>query len=154
MASIGRNLEIMAAVRLVNRNLSRVAAAVEGDVKRTMLIQASLIAAEMKSIAPVSHDKKPGELKNSIRVVEGEATAKKAFVVKIEAGDASTIRHVENGKAGYAYDYQYPRAVEFGTQDMPAEPFFWPIWRLRRHGARLAINRAAVKAVRKVWGDK
>lgn len=147
MASIGRNLEIMAAVRLVNRNLSRVADAVENDVKPAMLAQMGLIAAEIKSIAPVDETSAhPGELKDSVRVVEGKSTPKKVYVVKIVVGDAKT----KDGGKGF----NYPRGVEFGTQKNKAHPFFWPIWRLRRKGARLAVRKVAVAAVRKVWGDK
>ena len=146
MASIGRNLEIMAAVRLVNRNLSRVAAAVESQVKETMLTQASLIAAEIKRVAPVGTDENAGALKASVRVEEGKSTAKKAFVVKIVAGDSKTKKSYRRGG--------YPRAIEYGTQHVPAQPFFWPIWRLRRKGARQAIRKVVVKALRDVFGDK
>ena len=147
MASIGRNLEIMAAVRRVNRNLGKIASAVEADVKQTMLAQMGLIAGEIKRVAPVDpQSETPGALRDSVRVVEGQSTAKKAFVVKIVVGDTTT----KKGKR----PFNYPRGVEFGTQDKPAHPFFWPIWRLRRKGARLATRKAAVQAVRKVWGDK
>lgn len=142
MASLGRNLEIMAAVRLVNRKLGSVAAAVENRVKGVMLTQAGLIAAEIKSIAPVDEtSENPGELKASVRVEEGKSTPKKAFVVKIVAGGSGTI------KSGF----NYPRGVEFGTQANPAHPFFWPIFRLRRKGARLTIRKSAVQAVKDVW---
>lgn len=145
MASIGRNLEIMQAVRLINKKLAGVAAAVESSVKDTMVTQASLIAGEIKSLAPVGEDSdSPGALKSSVRVVEGKSTAKKAFVVKIVAGGPATEKSA----------YQYPRAVEFGTQKSPAHPFFWPIFRLRRKGARQAIRKSAVNAVKDVFGDK
>lgn len=147
MASFGRNLSIMAAVARVNRALGSVAAAVEKDVKETMVTQASLIAAEIKRIAPVDEESEtPGALKDSVRVVEGAATGKKAFVVKIVVGNPKTKK---GGKG-----FNYPRGVEFGTQGKPAHPFFWPIWRLRRKGARVAVRKSAVDSVRKVWGDK
>jgi HK97 gp10 family phage protein len=147
MASIGRNLEIMQAVRLINRKLGAVAAAVEDEVVGTMLTQAGLIAAEIKSIAPVDETSdNPGELKASVRVIEGKRTAKKAFSVKVAVGNLQT----KDGKAGF----NYPRGVEFGTQKSPAHPFFWPIWRLRRKGARVAIRKSAVQAVKRVFGDK
>ena len=145
MAEFGRNLEIMAAVAEVNRRLGQVASEVEDQVKQSMLIQAGLIAAEIRRVAPVGDDKNQGALKNSVRVVEGKSTAKLAYVVRIEAGDARTT-----GPHGF----DYACAVEFGTRKMPAHPFFWPIWRLRRHAARLAVRKVAVAAVREVWGDK
>jgi len=145
MASIGRNLEIMQAVRLINRKLGAVAAAVEDKVKPSMITQMALIAREIKSIAPVDETSEhPGELKDSVRLVEGESTAKKAFVVKVVAGGQGTI------KSGF----NYPRGVEFGIQGRPAHPFFWVIWRLRRKGPRQVVRKVAVKAVREVFGDK
>jgi HK97 gp10 family phage protein len=147
MASIGRNLEIMAAVRMINKRLAAIPAAVENEVVGTMITQAGLIAAEIKRIAPVDPTSDhPGELKESVRVIEGKRTAKKAFSVKVAVGNIKT----KDGKAGF----NYPRGVEFGTQKNPAHPFFWPIWRLRRKGARQTIRKSAVKAVRKAWGDK
>jgi hypothetical protein len=149
MASIGRNLEIMAAVRRVNRNLSRVAAAVEAKVKPEMIAQAKAIADEIKRVAPIDTESDtPGALRESVRVVEGAPTAKKAFVVKVAVGDLKTT------KDGKKKAFNYPRAVEFGSQGKPAHPFFWPIWRLRRKPARKAIRKVAVQAVRDVWGDK
>lgn len=145
MASIGRNLEIMQAVRLINKRLAGVASAVEGRVKDTMVTQAALIAGEIKSLAPIGEDSdSPGALKASVRVVEGKSTPKKAFVVKIVAGGPATVKDA----------YQYPRSVEFGNQKSPAHPFFWPVFRLRRKGARQAIRKAAVAAVKDVFGDK
>lgn len=125
--------------------MAGVAAAVESSVKDTMVTQASLIAGEIKSLAPVGEDSdSPGALKASVRVVEGKSTAKKAFVVKIIAGGPATEKDA----------YQYPRAVEFGTQKTPAHPFFWPIFRLRRKGARQAIRKAAVTAVKGAFDGK
>lgn len=147
MASIGRHLEIMQAVRLVKKRLAAVTTAVQDEVVGTMVTQASLIAAEIKSIAPVDAESEtPGALKDSVRVIEGKRTAKKAFSVQIAVGNLNT----KDGKAGF----NYPRGVEFGTQKTPAHPFFWPIWRLRRKGARVAIRKSAVKAVKRVFGDK
>lgn len=147
MASIGRHFEIMQAVRLVKKRLAAVTTAVQDEVVGTMVTQASLIAAEIKSIAPVdAESESPGALKDSVRVIEGKRTAKKAFSVQIAVGNLNT----KDGKAGF----NYPRGVEFGTQKTPAHPFFWPIWRLRRKGPRVAIRKSAVKAVKRVFGDK
>lgn len=137
----------MQAVRLVKKRLAAVTTAVQDEVVGTMVTQASLIAAEIKSIAPVdAESESPGALKDSVRVIEGKRTAKKAFSVQIAVGNLNT----KDGKAGF----NYPRGVEFGTQKTPAHPFFWPIWRLRRKGPRVAIRKSAVKAVKRVFGDK
>jgi len=42
----------------------------------------------------------------------------------------------------------YARFQEFGTANMAANPFFYPVWRARRRRTRGAITRAIRKAIR------
>lgn len=141
-------LSVAQQVARINRDLNRVADACEEEVFGTLLTQAALVAAEMRAVAPVSHDRVPGQLRDSIRVDKSE---KKARTVLVEAGGKETLRRVENGKAGFAYTYDYVRAAEYGTEDAPAHPFFWPIWRARRKGVRAATRKAVKNAVRTVF---
>jgi HK97 gp10 family phage protein len=147
MASLGRNLDIMAQVRRINRQLNNTVELCSGPIEQTLLTQASLVASEQKSLAPVDiSSKTPGALKDSVRVERGRATEKKAIVIKIKAGGAKTKKEGAGGKA-----YDYGRAVEFGTKDMPAHPFFFPIWRARRKEVRAAVRKAVKQAVLKVF---
>jgi HK97 gp10 family phage protein len=151
MASLGKILDVMTQVKRIEKQLNSVAAKCEVPVEETILTQASLVAAEIKSLAPVSNDDHPGELRDSIRVERGSPTAKKSLVVKIKGGGKLTRRGVVEGKAGVGYDYDYARAVEFGTEKMPAHPFFFPIWRARRKEVRAAIRKKIQLAVRDVF---
>ena len=45
-------------------------------------------------------------------------------------------------------DVRYPHLVEYGTTTAPAQPFFWPGFRLARKAASGKIKRAIAKAVR------
>lgn len=45
-------------------------------------------------------------------------------------------------------DVRYPHLVEHGTTKAPAQPFFWPAFRLTRKRAANRIKRAIAKAVR------
>lgn len=45
-------------------------------------------------------------------------------------------------------DVRYPHLVEYGTADTPAQPFFWPAFRLGRDGAVARIGAAVKRAVR------
>jgi hypothetical protein len=48
---------------------------------------------------------------------------------------------------GVTAKYDYALAQEFGTKEHPANPFFYPTWRLLRKRARSRINRAMKKAI-------
>lgn len=147
IGSLGQNLEIMQQVARINRELEGVVAKCQGPIEQTMQTQAALVASEIKSVAPVDETSKtPGALKDSVRLEEGSATAKRAFVLKIKAGGTKTRK---TSKAGNTYDFA--RAVEFSTQDMPARPFFFPIWRARRKEVRLAVKKAIKTAVKDVF---
>lgn len=143
MASLGRNLDIMAQVRRINRELIGVSAKCEGPVEQTLLTQAGLVASEIRSVAPVDDTSDThGALRDSVRVERGTPTTKRAFVVKIKAGGDRTK---EEG------NYDYARANEFGTQKMAAQPFFFPIWRARRKEVRATVKKRVRAAVKEVF---
>jgi HK97 gp10 family phage protein len=145
--SLSKNLSVALQVARIKRQLESVVVKAGEPVKDTLHIQASLVAAEIKSVAPVDPDSEtPGALRDSVRVEEGQPTAKKAYVVKIKAGNTRTKKA---GKGGKAFDYG--RAVEFGTQDAPPHSFFFPIWRARRKGVRAVVRKAIKNAVKDVF---
>lgn len=45
-------------------------------------------------------------------------------------------------------DVRYPHLVEYGTEDAPAQPYFWPAYRMRRKALAAKIKRRIGKAVR------
>lgn len=146
MASLGKQLDVLLQVRRINKQLNSVAALCERPIEDTLLTQASLVATEQKSLAPVDPlSDTPGALKASVRVERGKPTAKRAFVVKIKAGGETTR------KDGVSKPYDYGRAVEFGTTDMKPRPFFFPIWRARRKEVRAAVRSAIKRAVKNVF---
>jgi hypothetical protein len=44
--------------------------------------------------------------------------------------------------------FQLARIMEFGTQEMPANPFFFPSWRTMKRRTRSRIARATRQAIR------
>lgn len=48
-------------------------------------------------------------------------------------------------------DVRYPHLVEYGTSNTPAQPFFWPAYRLLKKRIRNRIKRSISKAVREEW---
>lgn len=86
-----------------------------------------------------------GELRGTIRNTVNSAELK----VTIEAGGAATTKPVRDG-ADASYDYALGQ--EFGTQQMPANPYFFPGYRLGKKRAKGRITRAINKAAKKVAG--
>lgn len=141
MAFLQKNISVMRQVRRINKQLEGVPQKCEGPVGDTLFLQASLVATEQRSLVAVGET---GDLKASIRVEAGKKTAKKAIVVNIKAGGALTLD--DSGKP-----YDHARANEFGTQYMPAQPFFFPVWRARKKEAKAAVRKAVKLAVSKVF---
>lgn len=79
-----------------------------------------------------------GRLANSIRKAPGPTPT----IVKVMAGGASTTVH------GGRHPYDYARAVEFGTIHMPAEPFFFPSFRLMRKKLRSSMRNKISKTIK------
>jgi HK97 gp10 family phage protein len=129
-----------ASVAAYKQKLERVAMAAAKAGYGAVLTKAREIGGAMKSAVP--RDK--GTLAASIRL-ETDANNLRAT---IKAGGPTTTRPVRSGGP----DYDYARAQEFGTSDQPANPFFFPAWRLGRKGARSAINRAMKQAIEAEMG--
>jgi HK97 gp10 family phage protein len=144
MASISKQFDIAYQTARINKQLNAVVDECSGPIEQTLLTQASLVASEQRSLAPVDETSPtPGALKQSVRVEKGQPTAKKALVIKIKAGGPQTLKE---GKTGKPYDYG--RAVEFGTKDVKPRSFFFPIWRARKKDVRAAVRAAVKKAVK------
>lgn len=97
--------------------------------------QAQELAQTIEAVAPVDKS----NLKISVRVLQG----RKDTVVRIMAGDRTTLRTAPSGS------YQYPRAVEFGTVNMPARPFFFPTYRLKKKKMISAMKRRITASIKK-----
>ncbi len=49
-------------------------------------------------------------------------------------------------------DVRYAHLVEYGTVKAPAQPFFWPAYRLTKKRTLGRVNRAMNAAIKKYWG--
>jgi HK97 gp10 family phage protein len=118
------------------RALRKVYLAAKREALPATLAAAKDMADTMRRVAPVSS----GNLVQSIKVVVDVSDSK----VLIKAGGKLTTKEVRKG-SGVPYDYAF--AQEFGTKDMPASPFFWPVYRLKKKNARARMTRALKRAV-------
>lgn len=117
-------------------------AAAIAEVQPALLKRANNVAERMRQLAETSRH--TGALINSITVTPGGQQTPRysqpggnqvvpVNQVAITAGNAST---------------RYVHLVEYGTATAPAQPFFWPAFRLERKRALAAIKRDIAKAVR------
>lgn len=141
----------------------RKAAAVLAAAQSAAKDSGEQVAASMRYLAPQNERK----LVNSIRVEDADsvrlsggkkgAYASRAgsqsfrettnqtagFIgVMVKAGDASTLVKGDRNTM-----FQNAKLQEFGTQNMPANPFFFPAWRANRTRVKGNITRA----LRKAW---
>lgn len=142
-----------ASVERLKARLARVPAAARAAIDAEIEKQAGQIVTNMRLKAPVgtgtlrrSIGWKKGVMRATI-MAGGEPTAKdsgagvvRSFFLGIRDG----LRGRKTRKDG-KYDYAF--AVEFGTQKMKAQPFFFPTWRRARGSAGKAIKASIKKAI-------
>ncbi|MCA6098866.1 HK97-gp10 family putative phage morphogenesis protein [Bradyrhizobium australafricanum] len=123
--------------------------------------QADGLAEKIKDAAPV----RSGALRDSVKVrrkkndldlevtAGGDATTRGynrstdyASPVIVDGRDNSGKSKTPVGQ-GYGVSYDYSRAVEFGTKDHPAEPFFFNTYRANKDDINKAIQDAVEEAI-------
>jgi HK97 gp10 family phage protein len=112
---------------------------VYNDAVTELDAQANNLVSRMRSV--VVHGP-TSALANSIRKQPGKIPT----IVRVLAGGASTTHPATSGGRP-AYDYA--RAVEFGTRHNPAQPFFFPTFRLMRKQMRSAMRRKITARIKK-----
>ena len=84
------------------------------------------------------------------RAPEGSLTVARLgendFALTLYAG--STATEVSNSRG---VRFQKAKLMEFGTKEMPAHPYFFPVVRAYRRTVTRRINAAARKAAKAVW---
>ncbi|MGE0845838.1 MAG: HK97-gp10 family putative phage morphogenesis protein [Flavobacteriaceae bacterium] len=93
-----------------------------------------------RSLCPVDR----GDLRDSIGWTWGDAPRGAMVLAQGGEGDLRVTVYAGNDEAYYA------RWVEFGTQKMAAQPFFFPAYRALRKRVKGRISRATTKAAKKV----
>ena len=119
------------------RRLLRIPEALRDDMMELIEAEAERVAEVMRRVGP---EDRTFALERSIKVYQD----KSALRVRIKAGGPKTTRPV---RTGLDLTYDYALAQEFGTREMPANPFFYPVWRLKRRSARSRIARGMKKVI-------
>jgi len=110
----------------------------------TLEQNAEEIVSDMKRVAPV-RDVNGGTLRDSINWTWGDAPEGSMVVGTVGGKEYSTLRITIYAGGGDAF---YARFQEFGTKNMPANPFFYPVWRTRRRRVKSRLTRNINKAIK------
>lgn len=145
--------ELAKGLRNLNRKLTRSIPEKAYSAVRAALEQsANDIVSEMKRFAPVD----TGDLQMSISWCWGNAPKGTMTLGTVGRGkggrtqrkqgvDTTGLRISIYAGGGDTY---YAWFVEFSTQHMEAQPFFFPIYRAKKKSAKARITRAITKAVK------
>lgn len=126
------------------------------EVRKAVRAQLEKEANDLAELIRRRVPKRTGALRDSIKVAPGD----KPLSLKIKAGGPTTTKKVRKGvkdvdfakakvTGGSRGEYDYARAVEFGTSEKQAQPFFWPSYRQRKRTVRRRMNAAAKKGLAK-----
>jgi len=123
---------------------------VHDEAIKELHAQADDLVETIKSVTPIYRgpplpDVSPGALRDSVRVVPDSS---KDYIVRVVAGGTST-QH----PTGWS-TFNYARAVEFGTHEMKAIPFFFPTYRLRKKSIIAAMKRRITKNIKQYSAEK
>jgi HK97 gp10 family phage protein len=113
------------------------------EVRNAMEEIAEEIVAQMYQVAPHV----TGDLAGSIGWTWGDAPKGSLTLGAVAGNEYATLRITIYAGGGKAF---YARFQEFGTVNMPANPFFFPVWRAKRKSVRNRITRAMNKAIKAI----
>lgn len=126
------------------------------EIRSALEKSADEIVAMAKNLAPSlkkpdtrkKNPRRPGELRDSIGWTYGKAPKGALTLGEVRAsqlaGDLTITIFAGNSDAFYA------RWVEFGTQKMSAQPYFYPSYRANKRRTRSRVTRAINRAAKKV----
>lgn len=140
---MARQTTILGLAKL-ERKLKRLPTVAKTQIRAAMAEAADDIVAMMKSLVP----ERTGALRDSIGWTWGQAPKGSIIVSTLKGagvgGDLTITIYAGNAEAYYA------RWVEFGTQKMKAQPYFYFSWRASRKDARKKVRAATRKAAKQV----
>ncbi|WP_440408703.1 HK97-gp10 family putative phage morphogenesis protein [Neorhizobium petrolearium] len=124
----------------LSRRLEAIPKAVKQAVAPALITAGTDLAVTMRLLAPED----TGALKKSIHVTQpGEHTPPYS-----QPGGSRVAAENQVLVTAGNEDVRYPHLVEHGTAEAPAQPFFWPAFRLKRKTLANRIKRAIRKAVK------
>lgn len=139
---MARSVTILGLAKL-QKKLDRLPKVAKEQIKAAMAAAAGAIVAMMKSLVPVGS----GTLRDSIGWTWGKPPNGASVVASVKASLGSDLTITIYAGSHEAY---YARWQEFGTQNMPAHPYFYVSWRASKKGAKRAIRKAIAASAKQV----
>lgn len=133
----------------LKRKLAAIPTRLTDAVRVELERQAEDLVGLMRRLAPAD----TGALRASIGWTWGDAPAGSMVIGTVQAPGggrefASMRITIFAGGKTAAQDAFYARFQEFGTKNMPANPFFFPAYRSRKRQIRSSLTRAMRKALK------
>ena len=126
------------------RRLQQLPKEVSSAMKPALEGAGDMVADAQRALAPVD----TGDLEQSIHVTSpGEQTPAYS-----QPGGSQIAKENEVIVTVGDSDVRFAHLLEYGTRNSPAQPFFWPGYRLTRKRAAAKIKRAMAKAIKENWG--
>lgn len=124
----------------LSRRLNAIPKAVRKAVVPALQKSGEELVDTMRHLAPED----TGDLKHSIKyTMPGNATPPYS-----QPGGSTVAGENQVLVTAGNTDVRYPHLVEYGTVNAPAQPFFWPAYRLKKKRLASRIKRAIGKAVK------
>ncbi|WP_339112781.1 HK97-gp10 family putative phage morphogenesis protein [Thioclava sp. GXIMD2076] len=132
----------------ITAKLKRIPAVAVDAAREAMEEGADIIVAEMRKLAPKGAT---GRLALSIGWTWGDLPAGTFMIDEVRSGGNKGDQYATLRLRFYAGSREafYARFQEFGTRDMPAQPFFYPAWRAKRAEFRRLIRKRVRDAIKK-----
>lgn len=121
----------------LKRKFKRMPKTVRKRLQATLEQNADELMTAQRALVP----KDEGDLEASIR----KENPPGRVAVDVRAGGPTTTKPV---RSGVSATYDYALGQEFGTQDQPANPFFYPPYRLKKGRFKSRLTRATKKAIK------
>lgn len=131
-------------IDLLRKKLLEIPKLARAELQAELNKVADEVVAVQKGLAAANVDS--GSLQMSIRK---EPFNRGGVGVLIKAGGPLTTREVRSGSGE---DYDYALANELGTQEMLAQPFFYPAFRKKKATFRRRASKAVKNAVAQATG--
>lgn len=124
----------------LSKRLEAIPRAVLAAVGPALAKSGDELSSRIKQLAPEDS----GALKDSVAVtLPGESTPAYSQPGGSRVAAENQVLVTVGNK-----DVRYPHLVEYGTANTPAQPYFWPAYRLTKKRIANRIKRAVRKAVR------
>lgn len=132
-----------AQLRRLQRRLNAIPQAVREAVTPALVKSGQELVARQQALVPV----RTGALRDSIVMTPPGGTTP----AYSQPGGSTTAGPNQVLVTAGNSDVRYPHLVEYGVAHAPAQPFFWPAYRLSKKRIANRIKRAVGKAVREGW---